>query len=170
MNLLTVVDHTLSHVRLYLNQLGEERYCQPMEVFSGSSIGQHTRHIIEFLDCLSRQCESGQINYDHRLRNKSIEVHTQAATNSLEAILERLHGYELKKKLTLSFTYDCETESYETVDTTFERELVYNIEHVIHHLAIIKIGLRIIAPDILLPADFGVAPSTVRHHSSQARA
>ncbi len=169
MNLLTVVDHTLSQVRLYLEQLGEERYCQPLEVFSGSSIGQHTRHIIEFLDCLSRQCESGQINYDHRLRNKAIEANPAVAAVSLESILERLHSHELKKKLTLSFTYDCETESYETVDTTFERELVYNIEHVIHHLAIIKIGLKLIAPDIPLPRDFGVAPSTVRYHD-QARA
>lgn len=165
MNLLAVVDNTLSHVRLYLDQLGEDRYCQSLEVFSGSSIGQHTRHIIEFLDCLSVQCDSGLINYDQRLRNKLIEEQPAVAATVLEAVLDRLYTHELKKKLTLAFTYDCETDSFDTVDTTFERELVYNIEHAIHHLAIIKIGLKEIAPDIQLPVDFGVAPSTIRYHS-----
>lgn len=168
MSLLTVVDNALSHVRLYLDHLGEERYCQSLEVFSGSSIGQHTRHIIEFLDCLSMQCDSGVINYDHRMRNKAIEDQPEMAVAALAAILERLQAHELKKKLTLAFTYDCTTESYETVDTTFERELVYNIEHAIHHLAIIKIGLKLIAPEINLPIDFGVAPSTVRYHQAGA--
>ncbi|MDX1476670.1 MAG: hypothetical protein R3301_03155 [Saprospiraceae bacterium] len=49
------------------------------------------------------------------------------------------------------------------MDSSLERELIYNIEHTIHHLAIIKIGLAIIAPDIPLPAHFGVAPSTVKY-------
>ncbi len=167
MDLLTVVDNTLSHVRLYLSILGEERYRQPLEVFSGSSIGQHTRHIIEFLDCLIRQCESGEINYDHRLRNKAIEDRPELAMDALDTILGELGMHDLHQRLTLAFTYDCDKEQYQTVETTFERELVYNIEHAIHHLAIIKIGLKLIVPELELPRDFGVAPSTVRYHGQR---
>lgn len=101
MDLQTVVDNTLSHVRLYLGILGEERYRQPLEVFSGSSIGQHTRHIIEFLDCLIRQCESVGIDYDHRLRNKGIEDRSELVLDALDTILSELGMHDLRLRLTL---------------------------------------------------------------------
>jgi hypothetical protein len=50
-----------------------------------------------------------------------------------------------------------------TSQSNIERELMYNIEHTIHHLAIIKIGLNAVAPQIALSEHFGVAPSTIRH-------
>ena len=49
------------------------------------------------------------------------------------------------------------------VESTLERELVYNIEHAVHHMAMIKIGLRQIAPEILIDKNFGVAQSTVNN-------
>ena len=55
------------------------------------------------------------------------------------------------------------------ITTTIERELLYNIEHTIHHLAIIKIGLKIVAPEISVSDHFGVAASTLefRRHNQQ---
>jgi hypothetical protein len=49
------------------------------------------------------------------------------------------------------------------VSSTVGRELIYNIEHTIHHLAIVKIALKAILPSLELPEHFGVAPSTIRH-------
>jgi hypothetical protein len=48
------------------------------------------------------------------------------------------------------------------------RELVYNIEHVVHHMALVKIGLKELLPDLDLPDDFGVAVSTIRYQHSEA--
>jgi hypothetical protein len=52
------------------------------------------------------------------------------------------------------------------VETTALRELVYNIEHAVHHMAIMKIGVREIASYIGLSSDFGIAASTIRHKES----
>jgi hypothetical protein len=49
------------------------------------------------------------------------------------------------------------------MDTNYFRELTYNIEHAVHHMAIIKIGIREVANYVTLPADFGIAASTIRY-------
>ena len=48
------------------------------------------------------------------------------------------------------------------------RELHYNVEQCIHHLALIKVALKIIRPDIELSESFGVAPSTIQHRKKIA--
>ena len=39
---------------------------------------------------------------------------------------------------------------------------MYNLEHAIHHHALIKVGLKIMTK-IELPESFGVAPSTIQY-------
>ena len=51
------------------------------------------------------------------------------------------------------------------VSSSFFRELTYLIEHTIHHLAIIKIGLNEVYPAIEIPKNFGVAHSTIRYQA-----
>jgi hypothetical protein len=48
-----------------------------------------------------------------------------------------------------------------------ERELAYNIEHTIHHMAIIKQSIIEHFTYIDLPEYFGVASSTVRYASAK---
>ena len=163
MDLTHVVANTFSHVDFYLEHIDNERYNRPLEVFSGSSLGQHTRHIIEFFDCLIRQVEQGRVNYDLRLRDRQIERDTDFASICLSQLLEKVGTIDLETTLFLEQGYGAKEEETILVGSTFARELVYNIEHAIHHLAIIKIGLRQIAPEVILPEGFGVAPSTIRH-------
>lgn len=167
--LIRVVEGTLDGVSIYLRELDGERYRRELDLFSGSSTGQHTRHIIEFLQCLIEQSQSkeGIINYDKRKRNLRIEQEPEAAMTAIEQILEKLKSGELREKLVLQSLYDEEEGSIHEVATTLDRELVYNIEHAIHHMAIIKIGLKVLAPEIKLPEGFGVAPSTIKHRHNQ---
>jgi len=44
--------------------LTNEEYTTPLEIFSGTSIAQHTRHILEFYLCLISNSESSVINYE----------------------------------------------------------------------------------------------------------
>lgn len=163
MDLTQVVASTFSQLHIYLADIDNERYKQPLDVFSGSSLGQHTRHVIEFFDCLIRQTEQGCVNYDLRLRNCQIEEDTAFARLVLDQLLEKVKTVDLDTPMELEQEYGPEGSGSIRVITTFARELVYNIEHAIHHLAIIKIGLREIAPELTLPKGFGVAPSTIRH-------
>ena len=56
-----------------------------------------------------------------------------------------------------------------TSQSSVSRELVYLIEHSIHHYAIIAIALRNEFGHVKIPADFGVAYSTSRHKSNVAK-
>ena len=49
----------------------------------------------------------------------------------------------------------------EKIETNYYREILYNLEHTIHHMALIRVGLGEIGR-ILVDEDFGVAPSTIK--------
>ena len=152
----TAVLHQLTEA---INQLEHQDYKKPLETLSGSSIGQHVRHVIEFYQCMMKGYEKEIINYDLRVRDKMIEESREFAMQCISKILFDLKTADLSKKITLEVIYDQRIE----LSTTMERELVYNIEHAIHHMALIKIGIKVIDPKIILPEEFGVAASTIRH-------
>ncbi len=162
MNLIEATLSKLTNIQYYLRNLDEQLYAEPLELLSFASIGEHTRHILEFYQCLLEQSKEGTVNYDQRKRNKTIQEDPQVAGIVLVSIMKKLQAIDIGKQLQLEISYDADQEVLNIVDTSLERELVYNLEHVIHHLAIIKIGLSVIAPRIALPEDFGVAPSTIR--------
>jgi hypothetical protein len=49
--------------------------------------------------------------------------------------------------------------------TNFYREIMYNIEHAVHHQALIRIGIHALQPEISLPRAFGVADSTIQYRN-----
>jgi hypothetical protein len=88
----------------------------------------------------------------------------------LNKITEFVLSRPSNKTLKLEAAYDLNKEEFITIETNFLRELVYNIEHAVHHMAIIKIGVREVAPQIVLPHDFGIAASTIRYQEAAATA
>jgi len=154
----------LGDLRYYLEIIDPVVYQSPLEVLSGSTIGQHTRHIIEFYNCLIEQCVQQTdplINYADRRRDHQIESQPDHAIRFLNELFNRLQDLDPQQHCFL----DCAEHGQEEllVSSTIGRELIYNIEHTIHHLAIVKIALKAILPSIELPEHFGVAPSTIRH-------
>ncbi len=151
----------------YLNNLSDDEYTRPLEIFSGSSIGQHTRHVVEFFQCLVAQSATGVINYDKRVRNHLIETSTAHTIQINQALIANITQADLSKILDLAVDYSTCEDATCNVPTNFERELVYTVEHAIHHLAMVKIGLKIAFPHVVLPDGFGVAPSTIKHQKQQ---
>ncbi len=157
----------LEDAKIYLHQLSPTAYCKILPLLFNSNIGQHSRHFIEFFQCLLIQSknEDGVINYDLRKRNKRIEQEPQYAIETIDQIIEALPNCISNCNLQLETAYDPNTNDTLRVSTCFDRELLYNIEHTIHHLAIIKIGLQLVMPSIELPSHFGFAPSTVKYRA-----
>ncbi|MEM9328327.1 MAG: DinB family protein, partial [Bacteroidota bacterium] len=62
--------HQLTSV---LTQLTDEDFSKPIGVLSGSSVGQHVRHTIEFFICLMDGVGKGEINYDNRKHDQFIQ-------------------------------------------------------------------------------------------------
>jgi hypothetical protein len=148
-----------------LDELGDviaaidaELFAHPIALLSNATIGQHTRHIIEFFQCLQQQADSNVINYSLRERNPRIEENKGAALAAIEALTRNLVHLESVSELVL----ETDEEGIALINTNVERELFYNVEHAIHHMAIIKIGLKVIAPELKLKKSFGVASSTLR--------
>ncbi len=138
-------------------------YAQPLEIFSGSSVGQHFRHIYNFYEILFNNWQKGIIDYAARRRKTTIEKDPALATSSFEHLTTQLH--ELDENTTLQILSDFgsdQSDERRLVSSTLGRELAYAFDHAIHHLAIIKIGLKNSFPSIPLPEKLGVAPSTLR--------
>ena len=155
----------LMDTKLYLSGLNPAEYQQSISLLSNSTIGQHTRHFIEFYQCLLKQVKTGIINYDLRARDKQIEVNPTFALGIVDEIINELSKLNINQTLILQTDFD----QYAKVNTNLAREILYNLEHCIHHLAIIKIGLKIIKPGFQLPENFGVAASTVKFKNQQIR-
>ena len=164
MQLTTLATSLLKDTLSYLNQIDPKDYHQPIELLSQASIGQHSRHFIEFFQCLLTQAAGkggGVVNYDKRQRNQRIEQEPAYAAQVVVELIDQLECVNAPKQLRLEACY--EDDQQINIASTFERELLYNIEHTIHHLAIIKIGLHLVAPQIQLPVHFGVAASTIKY-------
>ena len=68
----------------------------------------------------------------------------------------------------LEATYDEHSDKFINIATNYHREIAYNLEHTIHHMALIRVGLTEVAK-IELPENFGVASSTVKFRNQCAQ-
>jgi hypothetical protein len=145
-----------------LSLLNDEQYNQQIEHLGKASIGGHTRHIIELLQCAIVGYETGVIDYVNRPRNMDIQTNRFIALTNLEWLEQQIN---LPNKQLEMKVEDLEDAVESTVPTTYFREVVYNTEHTIHHLALIKVALIEMKVD-LVNDNFGMAYSTIKHKNS----
>ncbi|MDG4951170.1 DinB family protein [Weeksellaceae bacterium KMM 9724] len=144
-------------MRELLNQLNEEDYCTPMEKVFNSTIGKHTRHIIEFYQLFLKAYDSLHLCYDERSRNINVETSINDALFALDEIIQQLDSNLEDKELQLK---TCILGEKHNLKTSVSRELLYLLEHTTHHLASIRIGVSNLNPDFNSLQELGVAYST----------
>jgi hypothetical protein len=154
------IEPVLNQLAESISLLTDNEYTQQSALLNGSSIGGHTRHVIELFQCLINGYKDGTINYEHRKRDLEIETNKHFAYNLLNNIADAVQLPN--KQLNLHGFYS-ETEAEEcSVSTNFYRELIYNLEHTIHHMALIRVAINEVST-ITLPENFGVAPATMQY-------
>nr|WP_294776111.1 DinB family protein [uncultured Flavobacterium sp.] len=161
--LIPAIYKTLNELSDLVLQLSDDDYCCPCHDLSNATIGEHTRHIIEMFQCLQNQYETGVINYDNRKRDYLIQTNTAFAKNSIDAILARVD--KPNKKLQLQQIVDGEEL---LIESNYQRELLYNLEHCIHHQALIKVAI-LQSKTIEIDENFGVARSTIEYRKQCAQ-
>lgn len=157
----------LEQTKIVVGQLSNEQFSQSLEILSGSSIGQHVRHSLEFFICLQDALDTKVVNYDERRHDQYLERDVSLARSVATGLQENLNHHLEDFSMVMRASYDIENPTELGIPTSYHRELAYNIEHAIHHLALIKIGLRNAFEHVRIPDHFGVASSTVRYQKSK---
>ncbi|SDW64409.1 hypothetical protein [Flavobacterium degerlachei] len=161
--LIVSIKNSLSKLVDLLNQISNSEYSNQCAALSNSTIGEHSRHIIEMFQCLENNYDSGIVNYDQRERNIRIQTDTDFAISQIGIIQNSLE--KENKKMELQQIIDGEEIR---VESSYLRELLYNLEHCIHHQALIKVAV-LQNPAILVCENFGVARSTIEYREQCAQ-
>lgn len=141
-----------------ITQLNDQQYTHKIAHLGKASIGGHTRHIIELLHCAISGYDSGKVDYINRKRNLALEIDRVLALQTIQAIGSKIKKGD--KRLSLAVDEVAGSISSDVI-TTYYREVVYNTEHTIHHLALIKVALLEMDLD-LVDENFGMAYSTLK--------
>src|SRR5687767_9444244 len=149
-----------------LHQLTATQYTQPSKILFNASIGQHVRHVVELFLCLENGYATGVVNYEKRKRDYKIESDKDFAIQLIKDIYHRLERPNIDLVM--------EAEDYEdvsgvvTIPSNYYREIAYNLEHTIHHMALIRVGINEVS-SLVLPDEFGVAYSTIKFRKECAQ-
>jgi hypothetical protein len=149
-----------------LDQLTQDQFVRPCRNLFNNTIGQHVRHIIEMFQCLETGYHTGMVDYEKRKRDREIENGKEYATRLLKEIYEGLH--KDNRQLGLATYYEELATEPVVLSTNYNRELAYNLEHTIHHMALIRVGIAEVS-DIPLSEEYGVAASTIKHRRQCAQ-
>jgi uncharacterized damage-inducible protein DinB len=160
MQLKHLIEPVLNQLSQLLSLLTEEEYTTKSTLLNGSTVGGHTRHIIELYQCLLNGYTTGKVNYEKRKRDLAIETNNKIAIELLAGIINAIN--KENKHLQLEGSFTTSTNEEMDVSTNYYREVIYNLEHTIHHMALIRVGINELG-NIDLPKDFGVAPSTIKY-------
>lgn len=145
--------HILTKLEAASKLLNQGEYALPLTIFSESSIGQHYRHIIEMFQCLIEGYDDSIVCYENRKRNSRLETDLEFAQYTIQSYICKIALQE-KHLVFKSMLHNHD------LPTTYYRELIYAIDHCVHHQAIIKMGMIFLgkqAPD----NEFGVSKSTL---------
>lgn len=161
----------LDDCKTAIDCLNDDQYCittpyQAAPHKTHSAIGQHMRHVIEFVQTLLKAQGTGLVNYDARERDGRIETdraYAKSVINDLKHKLRTMTSEDLETPIkaveAVHVEYDIEPQG-----STFGRELLFVIAHTEHHFALI--GGQCDALGVVLPNNFGKAISTLRHELS----
>ncbi|MCB1176608.1 MAG: hypothetical protein KDK36_03410 [Leptospiraceae bacterium] len=145
-----------------LETMEEREFTGKLKVLNETSISSHSRHIYEFGECIISHNQGDILCYDERKRDLNLENSLSITLEKFYNIIQSLYtfnnNYNLKVKHFLGQAGEFITNS------NMERELLFVLDHTIHHMAIIRIGLDTELPWIDIPKNFGFTPSTIRYN------
>jgi hypothetical protein len=149
-----------------------------------ATIGQHYRHSTDHMELpilmVQNGIQNGEIHYDLRVRGGTLEKDIGEARKRLISIQEILHEIDVHETQNENYPNLMGNENVDTyfmlsgnsnveskLQSTLRRELGFAAHHAIHHMVLVKIiavqTLGVKETDI--PADFGMAPSTVNYYN-----
>jgi len=152
-----------------LFELGDHTYSHPAAAPFNASIGGHYRHVLEHFQSVIRGVRASEINYDARERNQRLQSEVTYASIATCDVLRALKKYTeptLAKDCRVINSVGYGASQPSTFHSNVSRELAYCVGHAIHHYAIVRLICHELG--VSVPAEFGIAPSTLKHVASLA--
>jgi hypothetical protein len=169
--LIESVIETLQQGETLLAGISDETYARKVPIAFNASIGGHYRHCLDHFRSLLDSAMDGDLNYDHRERDTLIEKDRYAALNATRALresYEQLDPVFLLRPLGVTCKTSYATDGSQASPSTVGREIMYSVAHAVHHYALIGVMGGIMG--LQMPPGFGVAPSTLKHQATTAKA
>ena len=168
MDIKVACHNILEQVGGVIEQISDKDFVAPVQAFNNATIGQHFRHSLEFFQCLMNGYQDDEVSYDRRVHDKDLESNKILAFDVINKIKLFIEHCDIDKTIGLHVSYDPQSNDEVVVSSNMAREITYNIEHIVHHMALVKIGIKEVCPYVVLPPEFGIAVSTIKYHKSQA--
>ncbi len=157
--MITAIKKNLEKSSLLLKSIDQNLYIDKSIPPYFSSLGSHTRHILDFFQCIFTGYREGVIDLTKRERNLVQEENLFAGIAYLNDVLDMLGALTNEDLQTKVIIKDNLGEGIEKVSCTLAAVLFQANSHVTHHYAII--GFIIYQLGIDLPdTDFGYNPTT----------
>ena len=121
------------------------------------TIGKHVRHIIDFYLCFINGIKIKFIDYDKRERNTKVENDKEYAIKTISSIVDQLNNNYLNTPITINLNLSITKSS---LNSSIERELMYIVDHAIHHGHIIQLFIKNHYPNDYNNIEF-YSPSTL---------
>ena len=132
------------------------------------AVGPHLRHCVDHFRLLLDGASTGEVDYDARERDPSLELDPGAIRDALRTIagaLASLGEDDLERALTVTQSA-APGRPPASFPSRLDRELVFLSGHTIHHIAIMVLAAR--AAGVEIPASHAVAFSTEAHRDALA--
>ncbi|BDD04654.1 DinB family protein [Aureibacter tunicatorum] len=145
--------------------LEDDEFTSPLNIIHNATVGKHIRHILEFYIGLKNGLESGVVSYDKRSHDQGLETSRALTSTKIKELIDFYQSLSSDKEIELEFSYPISKIDDKKIATSVEREIVYNIEHAIHHMAIIRIAVEQNFKNVAFEPSFGVAQSTIVYNN-----
>jgi uncharacterized damage-inducible protein DinB len=164
--LLKSLKQSIDQIIAIVDQLQSLNEIKQQYLYCELHIGKHIRHINDHFLALIHGINIGVIDYNRRNRGTAIETKIDVALSELQQLIIWLENYEnttdheqRHKSIKIFSEIDCLHTINQEFDSTVARELLYLINHTIHHAA--HIGLIAKNQGIEIPLNTGMAPCTM---------
>lgn len=147
--------------------LGPDRYVARVPLCFNSSTGGHFRHILEHYEAFLAGLDRGRIDYEGRARDPQVERDVATALARFGRVAEQLAELA-EEEDDRGLDVHSETTEGRALASSAVRELEFLVSHTVHHYALIAVIAR--AVGVEPPAEFGMAPSTLKHQQALAAA
>lgn len=127
-----------------------------------SSIGEHVRHVLDHYRAFQKSSETGCVDYNLRTRCSPEESEPAVAIQSINGLIDWFQSNPVcLDTIPVISELNLHRVASETLQSTSKRELLYLINHSIHHMAYAALMAK--SNRVNVPAHIGLAPSTANH-------